>query len=171
MSKIYVDEILPKDNATVDGSKLSGLISSALPTGSVLQVVQSYNDTNRDQIGATSWTATSFSASITPSSTSSKILATIDFGINDNTTSDVICVTSIFRGSTNLGNSTYGLAKHRSTTSRIEGKYTITYLDSPSTTSSTTYTLYLKNISGGGTMEVPGTIGVPTVVTLMEIAG
>jgi len=54
VSKIYVDEILPKDNATVDGSKLSALPTSAMPSGSIVQVV------NTTRTTATSTNSTSF---------------------------------------------------------------------------------------------------------------
>jgi len=138
-----------------------------MPTGSVLQVVHVV-DTTRVTISATSFTAVHISAAITPISTSSKILIHLNFGINDNTTSDVTGFTTIYRGSTNLGNSTSGFAKLRCTSARMETMQSIMYLDSPATTSATTYSLYARAASGA--FEFPGAAGMPTTITLMEVS-
>jgi len=133
VSKIYVDEILPKDNATVDGSKLSGLVSSALPTGSILQVVQGQLGSTFDN-SSTSVT-NMFGVSITPSSTSSKILilasltGRIISGLNSS------AYVGMKRGSTELNCGQEWIMGSDTTFASA----TMTYLDSPSTTSSTTY--------------------------------
>lgn len=63
MSKIYVDEILPKDNATVDGSNLSipasaisSLNSSAMPSGVVIQVKHITSSFGEVSVASASWT-------------------------------------------------------------------------------------------------------------------
>jgi hypothetical protein len=170
-SKIKVDQL-----ETADGSgtialqnQLSGMTGVSMPTGSVLQVVQAV-DTVRDIISATSFTATSKTQTITPSSTSSKILVFCSYVINDNTTSDVTGYTTIYRGSTNLGHSTYGIGKLRATTTRMETTQSIMYLDSPASTSEQTYTLYFRATTAHS-FELPGNPGQHNTITLMEIAG
>ena len=46
----------------------------------------------------------------------------------------------------------------------------IQFLDSPSTTSATTYTLYFRSDTGSG-VETSAQSGAKTGITLMEIAG
>jgi hypothetical protein len=135
----------------------------------VLQVVQDV-DTVRDIISATSFTATSKTQTITPSSTSSKILVFCSYVINDNTPSDVTAYTTIYRGSTNLGDSTFGFGKLRATATRMETSHTIMYLDSPASTSAQTYTLYARGTTTNS-FEFPGNPGQKNTITLMEIAG
>ena len=158
MSKIFVDEI----------AGIASADTVAIP-GHVIQVVQDV-DLTRAQISSTSYTPVHASQAITPSSASNKILVHLNFGINDNTTSDINSLITIFRdGTTNLGDSKYGLARFRATTTRLESMGSIMYLDSPATTSEVTYAMYAKVSSG--TFEFPGPVGMPTTLTLMEIAG
>ena len=70
MSKIYVDEILPKENAQIAAPNLQ------LPSGSVIQVVEGTTNV-RATNDTTSYTDTGLTASITPSSTSNKILVQV----------------------------------------------------------------------------------------------
>jgi hypothetical protein len=156
MSTLYTDAIQPNLESRV-----------AIP-GHIIQVVQDV-DITRAQISSTSYTPVHASQTITPSSASSKILIHLNFGVNDNTTSDIASYITIYRdGTTNLGDSNYGLAKMRATTTRLETMQSIMYLDSPSTTSQITYAMYAK--VSGGTFEFPGATGMPTTLTLMEIA-
>jgi hypothetical protein len=138
-----------------------------MPAGSVIQVVQGV-DNARVTISATSYTGGLVSANITPSSASSKILVHLNFGGNDNTTGDISAYITIYRDSTNIGHSSHGFAKMRSTNSRVESMGSIMYLDSPSTGSAITYSMYAKVSSGA--FEFPGAPGMPTIITLMEIA-
>jgi len=70
MSKIYVDEILPKENAQISAPNLQ------LPAGSVIQVVEGTTSV-RATNDTTSFTDTGLTASITPSSSSNKILVQV----------------------------------------------------------------------------------------------
>ena len=126
---------------------------SALVTGKVLQVVQG-TDTSSQSSSSTSYTSGTINASITPSATSSKILVHITGTMRNGTF-------NIYRGSTDLGGG-QGFGQ----TNGDEAISAIHYLDSPNTTSSVTYTGYMK-ASNGGTVYFG--VGGYTVITLMEI--
>ena len=170
-SKIKVDQIQTADGTGTIAlqNQLSGMTGASMPTGSVLQVVQKV-ETARTIIASTTFVATNKTQTITPSSTSSKILVFCNYNINDNTTSDVTAYTTIYRGSTNIGHSTFGIGKLRATTTRMETSHTIMYLDSPASTSQLTYTLYARGTTTDS-FEFAGNPGQHNTITLMEIAG
>jgi hypothetical protein len=154
---------LPTANGTV---LTSANINSNLPAGSVLQVVQT---TVSGSISTTSTADVSsgLTASITPSSTSNKILLMVAGGKAYISGGNVLIVTAYRNGST------LGIGA-RSTP--IEGSanganHSLNYLDSPSSTSSVTYTIYYRVTGGpGGYFQDSSTFGQATL-TLMEIKG
>ncbi len=142
-----------------------------MPTGSVLQVVTSA-DTTRDTTTSTSYVASTISASITPSSTSSKIFIIVSTQGNTNNTSGHRLRWTIYRDSTDIAlNSTYGFGDMFTDSTQLRAMLTTAVLDSPSTTSSTTYTLYYRSNNSASTMEITGSPGMTRTITLMEIAG
>jgi len=169
---------------TVTGDlSVTGSISGA---GKVLQVVQA-KKTSFFSTSSTSYVDVSgVSATITPSSTSSKILVTLT-GAASGSASNSFAYGVLVRGSTNIviGDSrgsaqrcTFDLTQQAAGDPRNWAKhFAITYLDSPSTTSATTYKLQVKrtlqSIGIGGTYDTAdgNRSNVPTILTLMEIAG
>lgn len=136
--------------------------------GKVLQVVQgTYNTTT--STSSNSFVTLGLTASITPKFSTSKILITVNGGTIDNSAANGQGSTTIYRNSTNLGNSTYGLSNYYGA-SRIICPMSMSYLDSPSTTSSTTYSVYF-NVQTGTLVFNPGAISSVATITLMEIAG
>ena len=141
------------DGSITSADLASGAITAgALPTGSILQVVQTVNsgvesttvqDTYEDLPG--------MSLSITPASTDSKILITVSIGrIGTNASSQRQTNFRLMRGTTAIAlGDQLGSNRMRGTMSSgniFEGNiaYTVggigfTFLDSPSTTSATTY--------------------------------
>jgi hypothetical protein len=161
----------------------AGVPASALPAGSVLQVV---NTTSRTQHIITSdnlWVNSGISASITPSSTSSKILILVSASVKNDRVggSDNKGAAAMYRNSTIIGETySYLRAYDRGGSGiQLHTRYTTTYLDSPSTTSATTYSLYGYRQSGADAFEfnasegtiVDGSGYAATTITLMEIAG
>lgn len=137
--------------------------------GNVIQVVQATTTTGSSTTSAT-YVTTGFSASITPKFSSSKIMVIVGGNI-DNQTSGIQGDFNIYRGSTPL--STNGFTMGYNASARTQMPMHINYLDSPSTTSSTTYTLYFAVSAGSGSLTFNGAsgIGVQTAtITLMEIA-
>ena len=132
-------------------SKIGHLV---LPTDSVLQVVQ---DTKTDPFDSTSTSfvdITGLSVAITPKSTSSKILVEAQISINASSTySKFIDLirgsTSIFRGGDASDNKIECTVWGRDESSSGGQVYSITYLDSPSSTSEQTYKLQTSVQSGG----------------------
>ena len=145
-------------SAAIAGTKLSG-------AGKVLQVVTTANGTGF------STTSTSYqdtiSASITPSSASNKILIMGHTGnLDANTAGDIIAVT-LFRDATDLASASY-FAVNRFESSNANGNISFNHLDSPNTTSSTTYTFKFKRALGSGTVFFNN--GGSNRIILMEIA-
>jgi len=137
-----------------------------MPTGSVLQVVSVANGTTESSTTG-SWVAHSgLTATITPSSTSNKILVSIAFSYRTANGTNNFNAT-VYRGSTNLLHTTKGSGTLFSGSSYYQAHQTIQFLDSPSTTSATTYQLYY---AGSTTTTINTDSGIGTV-TLQEIAG
>ena len=140
--------------------------AAAAGGGKVLQVVSTtYTDTGGTSTSSTSYVTTGHTVSITPSATSSKILIIMSGGgINSPTQTTNF---TFYRDSTNLADS-YGFSRFHSEGSG--GDYyslAMSYLDSPSTTSSVTYSVRYK-VAGGTCYYNTNDRGDPTI-TVMEI--
>ena len=173
------DTITIPSGATITNS------GTATGFGKVLQVVSSsYNDS--DSTTSTTFVDTGLTANITPSSTSNKVLILCDFTMGFGT--DGRPGFCIKRGSTelNLGDATsIGDRKvvttgDYSSSNTILSSGSISYLDSPSSTSSVTYTLAMlsRDTSYTSLLNFTGWDGDRTdifrgasTITLMEIAG
>jgi len=161
------------------------LASSGLTTGKVIQIVSGTSTTSQSTTSY-DWSDTNLSASITPSSSSNKIyiFVTQPFRIYRNNEYDTHAGIQLLRGTTvvqetreRTGGGKSELIMGIATSANnanYAGHHSIQFLDSPNTTSSTTYktqyavdhasTLYLNN---------PDTDSSKTpmsVMTLMEIA-
>ena len=117
----------------------AGIVGSKLGTGAVLQVV-SANATTETSFTDTSFVATSTTLSITPTSSSNKVLVSTVLPIQSGS-SGIVSFT-LYRNSTNLGDSSVGFGRFYDPNKDYNA--TMLYLDSPSTTSATTYTVYIK---------------------------
>jgi hypothetical protein len=156
----------------VSASKLTGsrtIPKGTMPAGSVLQVVQGTTTANT-LTSSTTFVTTGLAASITPSSSTSKILITCSGGEFDINSGGQQVYGTIYRNSTNLGGGTAtAFTDVFTATYRSIFPVCVQYLDSPATTSSTTYTLYFYSGGGGNTVRYNGQ-GSMGVITLMEIA-
>jgi hypothetical protein len=135
----------------------------------ILQVVSAETSTNANTTSST-LTTTGLSASITPSSTSSKILvfATIS-GCRVAATLTGIEL-ALFRGATNV--QTFSkFACYTTSSTDTNQSVSGMRLDSPNTTSATTYEVrFAKNASGSGTVEVQqGNLTTSTII-LCEVS-
>ena len=166
----------------VGNSDITGLAAGALPStvigaGAVLQVVQA-NTTTRVQITNSTYTDTNLTASITPSSTSSKILVLVSQNIGTYNNQQVGTAGNfrIVRDSTTVFTSENVIsivaALGNASELRVAGQYCFNYLDSPSTTSSVTYKTQMNLSGGGGRVEPQSSNGLSnSTIILMEIAG
>ena len=147
----------------------AAIATTKLGAGAVLQIVTSQNDTTSRETTSTSYVTAGTTATITPSSTSSKIFVLISWNEDVNNTNTIHFVT-VYRGSTNIGSgSDVSFGRFHDVSAGRALIHTSSHkIDEPSTTSSTTYTLYHK--VGAGTGRVRNDL-VPATLTLMEIAG
>ena len=122
----------------------SGTLPAArLPAGSVLQVVSvTFDDVSA--ITNTSFASMGVSLSITPRSASNKILVMVLGGGVDNGTGGRQYSETIYRGATNLSTNGTGCISVYTSSGSIIVPHSTTFLDSPATTSATTYTIYGK---------------------------
>lgn len=148
----------------------SAIQRSQLPTGSVLQVVSAtYNTQVSNATGTLS--ATGLSATITPTSATSKVLVIVHdpMRMTGGTVSGFQTVlykngSALFYVMSNTGYANPSTADRSWIVS-------FNYLDSPASTSALTYALYFAQNSGSGTVyaQIDGT-GNTGSITLMEIA-
>jgi hypothetical protein len=145
------------------------LVTAAQPTGAVLQVVQgtySTQVTNATQTNADS----GLTATITPSSATSKILCIVNMaGLYNGGNNGLGLQLQLIRGATNI----IQFARYTNYISSALGLLTnagTNYLDSPETTSATTYKVQFCRADGtAGTISVQQNSDTSTI-TLMEIA-
>ena len=160
-------------NKIQDATVVAADIASSVPLGKVLQVVQTSHSTST-AFTSTSWIAQGASAVITPTSTSSKILiSAIVHRKHDSMSGNDSGVGYRWnRNSTNIWESTitadYEYPGGGSERQEIRGWVPLSYLDSPNTTSATTYYLWARKHSGA---TITFNSNDPTIITLMEIAG
>lgn len=156
-------------DGTITGLTSTGISAvQQLPAGSVLQVVNAFYNTEVSN-GGTSDVDTGLTATITPRFASSKILvlisqkifANVDAGNNGGAT------VKMFRGATNL--ITAGRVGLSDGTGAMDNYFSTSYLDSPATTSATTYKTTLARYGGAGSVFAQLT-SCPSGITLMEIA-
>jgi hypothetical protein len=138
----------------------------------VLQVVQA-TSTAQTSTTSTSFVTTNLAATITPSSSTSKILAIVNMAdCLIDTAAKNGCAT-LYRGSTNLspaGTSvTNSMGVLRAESGGVQSNISFSYLDSPATTSSTTYTVYFAILAASASFTI-NNIGTASSIILMEIA-
>jgi hypothetical protein len=160
----FPDGSIQNTSAIVSGK----LPSSALPAGSVLQVVNSTATSGSASTTNISFVATGRSLSITPTSASSKIAVCFNFNAQVTTSAQCQAFYTILRASTNILNSNGNLV-YNNTATNIHIPVTLFVVDSPSTTSSVTYSLQHRAASSS-TSIIDADYGAFTI-TLMEIAG
>jgi hypothetical protein len=151
----------------LNNQSLTAVTSAGIPirSKSVLQVVSNFTTADFNTT-STSFVSSGLSASITPSSTSSKVFVIVS--IPSWYIAANYAYATVFRGSTNIGDAIAGLMMINNTASYAPS--TTQVMDSPSSTSSLTYTVHIRTSSGNATYVSYPTYGHFTI-TLMEIAG
>jgi hypothetical protein len=163
----------------VDSSTATGLKwAAAAGGGKVLQVVQGTTTTAATST-STTWADTNLSASITPSATSSKILILVSQPLQITRNADGLGgALRLLRGSTYIfgepsANTPYlngYLSVGGATAVNFRSQVAMTYLDSPSTTSSTTYKTQfaIESTGNSGTARVQES-SITSSIILLEI--
>jgi hypothetical protein len=173
-------ELVPTNTASnftvtvpaVTGTMLTNATTTGFPAGSVLQVVNATYSTLSSRSSST-YADTGLTASITPTSASSKILVFVNQAGCGKETNNTTLLLKLLRNSTDLIEFEKVAGFTNTTATNYFGSCSTCYLDSPSTTSATTYKtqfassvnnaiVYLHSaLSGGGSVST---------ITLMEIA-
>jgi hypothetical protein len=176
---------LPAVSGTFITTASSGqsIPKAALPTGSVLQVVSTTKTDTFSTASTTFTDVTGLSASITPTSSSSKIFVIVSMSCTG--------ISGVFSAQARLMRGSTAIAVGDSAGSRTQASLmweggqeanfgiSVTFLDSPATTSSTTYKMQLRTNSGANTTfvnratsDVDSSAYARTVstITVMEIA-
>jgi len=136
--------------------------------GKVLQVVTATDSTIRSSTSSSFVTASNtLSLNITPSSTSNKIYLNVSGGVRCGS-AGTMYITIYRGGSTNLGDSDYGLAAHYDPDSDGTTPLSISVLDSPSSTSEQTYQVYFKRNNTNASASLRPT---KNIITAFEILG
>ena len=161
---------------TVSGSgtialtnQLTGMTSASVPSGSVIQTVSNTFSTTGSTTSST-LSALGLSQSITPISTSSKVYVLVT-GSGARNGTDVGTVFTIYRGSTDLKTGSLGMVvTYQAGASNTAVCWSMQKLDSPSTASAITYSVYWRTRDNGN-LSQNNYLGGETTITLTEIKG
>jgi hypothetical protein len=156
-------------NKSIAATQLTGTIAAArLPAGSVIQVVNATTSTAITN-STNTFADTTLTATITPTSASSKILVLVNqtgLAKSNNTYGNL----RLLRGPTVLYEFDTTWAYNNTAAQNYVGGTGINYLDSPATTSATTYKTQVKSVQNIAAIIVQDS-GSTSSITLMEIAG
>ena len=176
-------------NFTLTLPEVTGTVLTNKTAGTVLQVVSTIKQDTFSMSGASFVEITGLTASITPTTTSNKVLVQVSLGrVGPNIAVGATVAFQLLRGATVIGAGTPSgsqLATSFVATSSTNGNYScggfaFQFLDSPSTTSATTYsvkmlaesstTAYINRSFTGGTGSTTYESASSSTITLMEIA-
>ena len=156
--------IIKPNNNTI--SAITAL-PAAITTGKIIQIVQGTSTTATDS-STQSFVATNLTASITPSSSSNKILI-IASGCYDLNGTARQADFALYRDTTNISGGTgTSFSRPYSTDSRAISTVSVNQLDTPNTTSSTSYTIRIRATSAGAVEFISQST--EAYIQLMEIA-
>lgn len=170
MSKIEVNKIIPRTGTTLslgDSGDTLTLTSGAKTSGfgKIGQVVKNSSTTTKTSSTHSSQTEL-INASITPTSTTSKIFILINVPMQTTASSNSYSSVKVFKGTlsgTSLGEYYFGSAS----ASNRNDLYSINIIDEPSTTSSQQYTVGIRK--GSSATSSVSTDGGRYEIILMEI--
>ena len=148
-------------------STISGVSATQQYSGRILQVV---NATYNTQISASALdVATGLAGTITPTSSSSKILLLLSQAINMTQSggANLYSYFTIKRGATQIYSGVSAENQLNSGT-QLGYRWNLNWIDSPATTSATTYTVYI-NVQSGAPQYVNISAN-PASITLLDIA-
>jgi hypothetical protein len=157
-------------NADINAS--AAIAGTKLGSGAVLQVVNATYSTATTN-NTNTYADTGLTASITPSSASNKVLVLISLNGCSKNTGNTGFAFKLVRGATDIHNIDSVVAYTGTTTDNNTATST-SYLDSPSSTSSTTYKVQFKSFNNLSSVTLNSNStagGTVSSMTLIEIKG
>lgn len=164
---------------TYNGSAWTPILNTR-SAGSIIQVVSATTSTQVSGTSAT-YVDTTLTATITPSVSTNKILVLVNQQLTITKTSSTAayCGLQLLRGSTPIfipatdltGPYEFGVTCGGVSSAQLFGRYLINYLDSPATTSATTYKTQVKGYNNTFTYVVNAndTVNATSTIVLMEV--
>ena len=169
MSELRTNKIYPRDGLPIGASG-----------GGIVQVVQEIF-TTVSTVTSTSFADVGLSASITPTSSSNKILVIGDIsssGSDANYTMFQLVrdSTNIYRGTsskTHIGSKVWYPRSNSNTDGNSIGNTNLFFLDSPATTSAVTYNIQMRVTANSSVINgrIADDTSVASSITLMEVSG
>ena len=158
---------------TVGNGDITGLVEGALPStvigvGAVLQVV-SVSTVVNTQTSSTSYIDSGVSASITPKFSTSKILVLVNMAGVYKNTANIYGLMRLVRNSTELIKMEGAFGYNDTSNENNIGAASACHLDTPATTSSTTYKTQISVNDPSGSIGI-GRNSATSTITLIEIA-
>jgi hypothetical protein len=137
--------------------------------GKVLQVIMGSTSTSASN-STTTYADTNLTASITPSSATSKVLVLVSQGgaVRSNGNADNALLLRLLRGGSSIAQISNEGMQTDSALRQGDFTYNIAYLDTPATTSATTYKTQFKNKQASASIQVQAASELSTII-LMEI--
>lgn len=167
--------LLNSDGKVPSGALASGAARANFGAGAVLQVVQVSTSTQTGTTGSSYVNATNLAASITPSSSSSKILVLVDYSTYTQSDNSINMGVRVLRdGASAIWEDAAAHINNVNANVAIGTRNSILKLDSPATTNSVTYQVQIKRTSVAGTgyaVYINGNTANTSTITLVEIAG
>jgi hypothetical protein len=143
------------------------------PATATSKVVQIVNATNGTQtiVSSSTFADSNLSATITPTSASNKILVFVTHSGCGKYSSNTALQVRLLRGATTILNIESAAASNSGTGENMIGSIAANYLDSPATTSATTYKTQINSRANTGSAYInDGTSpGSNSTITLMEV--
>lgn len=118
------------------------------------------------QTSSSTYTSTNLTASITPSSASSRIKIIVTGAMQVTGTNNAFL--SVFRGSTDLAGNNFGFSSCVGSSGTNRFPTAIIYIDSPATTSATTYTVKIRSGDNTGLVSIPTNGNTEEAVMVLE---
>lgn len=137
--------------------------------GTVLQVVNATYGT-KVEVSSSTYADTGLTASITPTSVTSKILVVVNVNGIGKYVGNTFAAFRVLRGATQIIQFEGNAGENGGASTNLIGGSGTNYLDSPSTTSATTYKVQIKSTQNIAWAAINDS-GSTSTITLMEIAG
>ena len=172
-SILKVDQLQDSGGNNLVTSNGSGVITAA-GFGKVRQIIHTKSTSPIATSSNGVWTATGISVTITPSSTSSKILLLSTFSMYlDNPSGGQHACATLFRGGvssgTNLGSGGQGLTQTYNTSVSMISTGGSCYMDEPATTAATTYEVGIRIQNAGTATARISVNSEPATINALEI--